>query len=1193
MEHYDSIRRLIDAVRRRWLRVRALRATARAALAAAIVTAGLLIAVRWMTGHPAVLAVAAAAALLVVSAVCVWALLPLRWRPSDAQVARYIEERAPQLEDRLVSAVDVASNATPPPFRDLAIADAARRADRVELDAVIPSKRLRRVGLQAAATLALVAIILFAGRVPAREALDAASLTFFPARTTLDVTPGDARIKAGTALDVRARLVGNRAPVLAQLQLAEGQTWRASDMTPDGAGGFHYSIHGVGAPFTYRVVAGGLTSPAYRVTVVHPPRVTRIDVDYSYPAGLGLAPRTEQDSGDIYAPAGTDVRIHVVTDRPAATGSLTLGDGKSLALSVDSPTQLSGSLKVVDDNSYRVALADREGTASPGETEYFIRPLEDRPPEVRILRPAADRSVTRLEEVDIEAQAEDDYGVASLDLVYVVKEKEHVVALPIDRKSAFVKAHHTLYLEDLDVQPGDFVAYYARARDLTRGTRSNEARSDIFFLEVRPFDQEFTMATSQGAGGSGAQSSIDDLVTAQKDVVISTFKLDRRAESAKGAKSEPDIRSVSKAEAELKTRVEQLSSTFRESEMRDPRRRPQGRGSQPPLRAGDTLPEEDDMAAAGAAMGRAVASLDQLKTGPAMTPEMEALNRLLKAQADVKKREVQRAQAGSGAGNNRSNVDISSLFDRELKKQQQTNYETRSSTEQHEDPSQGALDKIKDLAERQDALNRKLNELARNRDRMSEEELKRELEKLTREQSELRQKAEDVARQMAQDRLQQQSGQNGQNSQSGQTGRSGQSGQTGQNGQSGQAGEAGAERAKNASEAMRSATSDLRRQDPKQAGASGSKALDELRQLERQLEGGRPDERRRAVGDLQLEARQLADAQRQVASELARTPDGEAGQDAVRRLAGEQDRLADRARKLQDGLKQQGAGRPAPAAQRGQQSQQTQPGQHAGNPQAAAGDAARDLDRQRLAERMQESADALRASANGSRGRGRAPSEEAKSQANVERDLARSLDTVAEARASANGTGDADSRKLSEQRARAQNLREQLAQSAAEMDRLAQQGGQRSGGRGQTGQSGRAGEGQQGGGGGSGTDLAKLRDEYSRRLRETQQLLDDLRKQDPTGQTYSRGGPGFTFEKQGNMTLSAPGTEAFKQDYAKWEEMRRQATQALENVESALGRQIQAKQAKERLAAGADDKAPAEYQKQVDSYFKAIAKKKP
>src|SRR5262249_48216405 len=155
----------------------------------------------------------------------------------------------------------------------------------------------------------------------------------------------------------------------------------------------------------------------------------------------------------------------------------------------------------------------------------------------------------------------------------------------------------------------DFIAYYARARDLTRGTRANEARSDIFFLEVRPFDQEFSMATSQGAGGgAGGRSSIDDLVTAQKDVVISTFKLDRRAQTSKGARSERAIRSVSKAGTELKARVEQMSSTFREGTMRDPRRRPQGRGGAQPS-AADTLPEEDDMGSAASAMGKAIVSL--------------------------------------------------------------------------------------------------------------------------------------------------------------------------------------------------------------------------------------------------------------------------------------------------------------------------------------------------------------------------------------------------------------------------------------------------------------------------------------------------------------------------------------------------------------------------------------------------------
>src|SRR5262249_21261349 len=124
--------------------------------------------------------------------------------------------------------------------------------------------------------------------------------------------------------------------------------------------------------------------------------------------------------------------------------------------------------------------------------------------------------------------------------------------------------------------------------------------------------------------------------------------------------------------------------------------------------------------------------------------------------------------------------------------------------------------------------------------------------------------------------------------------------------------------------------------------------------------------------------------------------------------------------------------------------------------------------------------------------------------------------------------------------------------------------------------------------GGTGTDAAKLRDEAQRAMQETRDLLDQLRHDDPS---FSRGGAGFTFEGQG-MTTSAPGTEAFKQDFAKWDDLRRQATMALDGAQTAIAKKLQAKDSKERLAAGADDKAPPEYQKQVDAYFKAIAKKK-
>ena len=119
----------------------------------------------------------------------------------------------------------------------------------------------------------------------------------------------------------------------------------------------------------------------------------------------------------------------------------------------------------------------------------------------------------------------------------------------------------------------------------------------------------------------------------------------------------------------------------------------------------------------------------------------------------------------------------------------------------------------------------------------------------------------------------------------------------------------------------------------------------------------------------------------------------------------------------------------------------------------------------------------------------------------------------------------------------------------------------------------------------------ELREEFQRELKQAQELMDQLRREDPGGMTFDRSGPGFTFEGQG-MTLGSPGTEAFKQDFAKWEDLRRQATSALDRAESSLSKKLQAQQSKDRLAAGVEDKAPPEYRKQADAYFKSLATKK-
>jgi hypothetical protein len=1234
-EQYRPIADLLDRVRSRWRRLVAFRATIRAALAATAALTLVLLLAMLTTRSPLALAALAAAAVALIAGAVVWGLRPLRETPSDARIARFIEERKTELDERLVSAVSVAA-AERTALSASMVRDAARAAASIDPAEIVAAEVLRRSGMQAVAAVLLFVAVALLARDKARQSYDALALALFPSHVVLDVTPGDARIQAGSSLAVQARLVGNRAPVVAQLLRADGAAddqWQALEMSSDAAGRFALSLNGVNASFRYRVVAGTVTSKTFSVAVVRPPRVRRIDVEYSYPHALALPPRVEEDGGDIYAPAGTDVRVAVHTDLPAASGRMMLSADKGIDLAAGPDGVLRGSLKVVADGAYRIALADAEGLTSRGDTEYFIRILEDRPPEVHVVRPASDRRVTRLEEVPIEAEASDDFGVASFDLVYSVRGgSEKVVRLAVPPHATSVTAHHTLYLEDLDVSPGDFVSYYVRARDLARGKASSEARSDIFFLDVKPFEEEFTLAQSQAAmGGGRSGQQIDDLVAAQKQIIVATWKLDRRSKAARGAQSQEDIRSIGRAESDLKTRAEQASSTFRQSTMRDPRGRPApGRGGQPAppvLRAGQTLAEEDAMGLAAAAMGRAVASLDALKTADAVAPEMAALNQLLKAQADVKQRQVQQQQAGGGSGGNRNIQDTSSLFDKELARHQQTNYETPKSAAAENDDKASAIDKIKDLARRQDELLKRQQNLARDREQLNAEELKRQLESLTRDQNDLRQRAEDLAQQMArpqadqsgqpnqQNGQQSQSGQqspgqppqpgqqssSGQPSQSGQQNRSGQPNQPGQQGQSARAGENGKEM-RDISEEMRGATSDLRRQETDQASARAAKALAKLRDLERQLEAGSPDGRRRTLGDLQLEARQLADAERQIASESSRArqkSSSEAGKDTLRRLAGEQDRLADRVGRVQDGLKQQAA----PGARTGA----SKDAKDVRALQEAAGNAAREMDRQRLGQRLRQSAGAMRAAADPKKASGsEATGPSSDGTLASQEDLARALDRLADTLAAADRP-DGESRKLTSQLAQTQELRERLDDLTRQLGQLDQAArapnpGAKPGGRTGTppkGQSpqpasqstpaaaGQPGEGQ-GGSGGSSADVARLREEVNREMQQVRELLDQARRDDPS---RAQGGSGLTFEGQG-MTLSAPGTEAFKQDFAKWQELKRQASAALEQVESTLAKKLQAQNAKDRLAAGADDQAPAAYQQQVDSYFKALATKR-
>lgn len=1055
----------LDAIRRRWRMLTALKAGSVAMVGLAVAIG--LFAVFARAARPTADALLAIA-VIAIAAGLAWVVRALRslGLPDDRRLARFIEERRPEFEDGLVTAVEMRNRSHV--FGAAVVADAAVRARGVEPAAVVFTEEIRRAAGQSAAACALLLVAGGASLSPFGQAMDAARVRLFPSRISITVQPGNARVIAGQPLTVRARVAGlpNRFEARPTINIRSGASSRRQEMTAIGDR-FELRMNAVTASFKYGISAAGVRSPDYEVTVLHRPALEQIDVSYQYPTYTGMPPRDEEDGGDIYAPAGTRVTVRVHGSKQLASGTLRLGDQSIPLQAGREPRVRETSFTVVRDGSYRVDLTDADGLRSDRSTEYFVRVTDDRPPEVRIVRPEGDRQVTPLEEVEIDAQAEDDYQVGSLDLVYAVgAQPERVVPLS-RRPGPSLSGRHLLPLEDLDVKPGDMIRAYARAREARTGGR--ETRSEMLLLEVAPFDQQFAFAQSLAGAGAGG-GDVESLIQAEKNILNGTWNLLRRSTAGR---SDSDVKALSQAQSELKQRAEA------------------GAGGMPPNRRGGRLAEaENPLAAAAAAMGKAAESLQRARLQEAVPHEMEALTQLGRALAENRRREVTQQSGAGGGGGGGASQDLSTLFDRELLRQQQTNYENRnaSSNEDSRDRESELQKRVRELARRQDDLAREQQRLAQQQ--ISEEERKRQLERLTREQEALRQQAEQLARDLQRQQGRSQS-QQSQQSQS----------------------------LREAADDMRASSGEMRRNDARSASQRGSRAADRLRDA--QQASGEAQAQPQSIGELQLEAQQLSDAQRRIEQQQG----GQQGRSQS--AADEQERLAERADRLRNAAR-------ALAGGRGDQ-----------NERRAAAQAARELERERVAERMRAEAERMRQGGNRAQAAPETPAPGSR--------LSSTLDRVAQQF----GAGaDAGTRRVAEEMARNRSARQQLEETSRRLERAQREG--------------------------NADAQAELRQELER----AEQTLRELQE----GGDRQESGMGRTAPEQHEWSRSAPGLESFKQDFSRWEQLKREIALALERRDLSLAQQLKGKAGGEGVNAGSVEGLPQEYRAEVSRYFEALAR---
>jgi len=888
MNALDLFREWITSVERRMQR----RAIARgAAVVAATALCGTLAGVwlsnRYAFSEPSVLWARLGLFLCIALAV-VFALAIPFLRASRRGVAKLAEQHDAGFNQRVLTLVE---NPDANPFLEIVAEEAMKTAVAWPAERFVPGLALASLGAAAAAFFGVLvwltaagpgqwgygASLLWRGKPPSAEA-------FY----RIEVAPGDQKVRKGAGLAVEARLVGFDAPEVRLMVRGQGTSkWEMAPMEPKTGvpGTYGFLLASVLENIDYRVEAGRLQSSTYRLTVADLPSVTSIRVTYNYPSWLGLASRVEDPGGDLRAVEGTEAVIEVVTDRPLASGKLVLDDGTAIGLSSAGERKSSARIRITREGVYHIAALD-EGDMVRISEDYFIEPKPEKPPEVRIARPGRDARVSPIEEVAVEVEASDDYGLSGLELRYSVNAgPEKAVAFPQTRGAKEGKGRTLIALEDYKLQPGDLLSMYAVGRDAR-----NTVQTDIFFLEAQPFEKEYRQGQQAAGGGGGAQGAGEqegDITKRQKEVIAATWNVIRSKKGAAAMKEDSEF--LTGVQKKLGEQARSLAGRMRSREL-------SGTNEQFKL---FTL----EMQSAAKSMDAAADRLKSLSWKEALQPEQKALQHLLRAESLFREIQVAFGQSGGGmGGGGGQSRDLESLFDLELdtnKNQYEPGggQETASNRERQVDE---ALKKLEELAQRQQRL---AEQQQRNRNQQSFQQ-RWEQEMLRREAEQLRRQMEELSRSGGSQESPQQAQSGQQQQQQGQS-QSGQAGQGSSQGQSGRQSQQGGQQAGRQQRSLSEMARGNQGFDPRMNRA--------VQQLERAIDDMRRSQQS-GQGDARRAAERMADAG-QALNRMRRQQTGDRMEDLARRAK----QLADRQQEIEKRIA--GAypaiqdGKPAPANQ--------------------------------------------------------------------------------------------------------------------------------------------------------------------------------------------------------------------------------------------------------------------------------------
>ena len=341
----------------------------------------------------------------------------------------------------------------------------------------------------------------------------------------LIVSPGHIEIALGGDLEIQVQVL--RGPSQAEITISSSEENITYEMYNQPDGQFVYKTFSVNAGFRYFISTPTLKSKIYEVTTYTKPIISECEIKIIPPEYTQIPTSILTKLEDFSVPQGSFLRFLIKTNLPVAA-ELVLEEMDRIPLGLHESLEYVGNLQVNSNLTFTIEMEDEYGHLESTERKYAIESIADFGPLLQPVTPEENASRDKEDETSFSFKVTDDYGIQSVKLFYSISgselQEEEIYVGGEDHTAKEKLVAHTLKFSG-KVKDGDVISYFGAASDYAI-PEPNFGYSDVRFIEIRPEKPE-PDDEKKGGGGEMKKLSVSDLIIEQKQLIRSTWTLDR------------------------------------------------------------------------------------------------------------------------------------------------------------------------------------------------------------------------------------------------------------------------------------------------------------------------------------------------------------------------------------------------------------------------------------------------------------------------------------------------------------------------------------------------------------------------------------------------------------------------------------------------------------------------------------------